>query len=199
MTDGLAKALALVVAIVVLAALAVVVGSPLLGGALAGIVGVAVAILVLRIGSRDTEDPEESPSGGIRKPFRWSYKWTVQAESDIDKVIEALTREGKLRLSARRDDDGVHSAELDGGSQLRTRLMGGYFVGEQHLPIHAHLQSQPTPETRRYTLELRMNDAAGIALRDQRLRSRFDERALTLASLVSAAAGSRPAEGTNAF
>lgn len=116
-----------------------------------------------------SDSPTERRSPG--EEFRWSFR--AANSRPRSEQIQALQGLG-LRLDA---DDG-HYALLEGGSQLRTRLLGGYFVNPSHLPIAVAVSESDHPDG---PLLIQVRDRLGrIAVRDRALESRYAARAKEL-------------------
>jgi hypothetical protein len=142
----------------------------------AGLLGVlAVGFVVNRRSSEPALDGEKPRSAGGR--FEWS--WTQPAArrgGDLTGVARML--EADAGLAQHLQDSG--RLVLTGGSQLWTRLFGGYFVDLRRLPVEVDLADVDDSGE----LQLTVRDRMGPAVRDARLRERYAERASEIRDLV---------------
>lgn len=76
-------------------------------------------------------------------------------------------------LKIDKDASSESKLVLRGGSQLRTRLFGGYFVAPSYLPVRAEVKL-PFCEAETSEVELRVEDALGIGVRDRALQERYE-------------------------
>jgi hypothetical protein len=127
---------------------------------------------------RTPESDEPAMPGSTRKrgaPFAW--KLTVDSEIRLSTAIDRLEAIG-LRLDAR----GASDAQLSAGSQLKTRLLGGYFVDPVHLPVVVTLKAlrQGTGP-----IEASVRDGLGpIGVRDRKLEARYARRVAQIRSAL---------------
>jgi hypothetical protein len=137
----------------------------ILGGAIAGIAG--VLLIVGFVNWREGRKPEARIPVGSRQrgePLSWTY---TTGSSDFFHALE------ELGLHATSDSGSV--AHLEGGSQVKTRLLGGYFVKPSDLPITVLVSPSSAPGGHQ-SIEVR--DRIGpIGLRDRALAGRYAMRA----------------------
>jgi len=111
-----------------------------------------------------SRNEERSPGQPFCREF--GVAW-ANSRSD---VVDAVRSIG-LRLVL----DGGHTARFEGGSQVRTRLLGGYFVNPIHLPITVTVTETDASDD---ALIIEIRDRLGpIAVRDRAFESRFELRA----------------------
>jgi hypothetical protein len=63
-----------------------------------------------------------------------------------------------------------------GGSQLRSRLFGGYFVDPRRLPVQITIEATPNVDGSS-TLAVEVRDRFGIGIRDRALEERYAQAA----------------------
>jgi hypothetical protein len=76
-------------------------------------------------------------------------------------------------LGLTQERESPNEVVLKGGSQLWTRLFGGYFVNLRRLPIEVELRTANGAESGKWTVQLGIRDKLGIAVRDEALEDRF--------------------------
>lgn len=127
------------------------------------VVGIGTLIVGL-IPSRGRRGQPQLPSGRRRRgqPFSWTFTLPTMT---LEAAVDCLARV-KLSLNERSDSH----ARLSGGSQLRLRLLGGYFIDPVHLPIVATVKiTEPEQD-----VEVSVQDRLGsIGVRDKNLESRY--------------------------
>jgi hypothetical protein len=165
----------------VLLAVALMIGIPagLLAAPRALTIGAAVVValaLLSRVSPPGAKGepriPSEERSPGL--PLAWNLK--APSGIGLDEGIERVESIG-LRL----ESAAGAGAQLAGGSQLRSRLLGGYFVDPARLPITVTILPGPHG-----TLTVQVRDRMGpIAVRDPALESRY---ALRVAQIQDALA-----------
>jgi hypothetical protein len=113
----------------------------------------------------------------LGEPFKWGFR----AADDCSRsdAIDSLRSLG-LRLDL---DEGGNS-RLEGGSQLWTRLLGGYFVDPSRLPITVKLEESEEPGV---PLSVDVQDRLGIAVRDEALRRRYAARVGEISDMLGRA------------
>lgn len=154
----------------------VIAGAGLGAGIVSGSSAIAViaavgagTLIVGLIPSRSGQDRPVLPgeARGRGQPFAWTF--TGSPSTTVATAIDRL-QATKLTL----DDRSDSHARLSGGSQLRLRLLGGYFIDPIHLPIIATVETTESEEK----VEVRVYDGIGsIAVRDKKLESRYALRA----------------------
>lgn len=92
-----------------------------------------------------------------------------------------LLAEMGLRVGKAADSGG--KLVFQGGSQVRTRLFGGYFVAPRKLPIQATLRTT-NAESTQVRLELEIQDTLKIAIRDEALEKRYVKAAADIRAAV---------------
>jgi len=159
----------LVVAVAALAT-AVAVGN----GIVAAIVGIGAGLVVSafwRSGDGESQSPGPRQQRAPGSPFVFRFSWAVAERPDLKSVEGRMIRYGLKPDSRAVSGDGI---ALKGGSQLRTRLLGGYFVDPKHLPARAELTYDDRDESR---LDLQVRDTIGVAVRDRALEVRYEKAA----------------------
>jgi hypothetical protein len=134
-------------------------------GAAAAIVGVlSLVALVNRRESRNGDSATRVPIRDRGEPFSWTYTTASR------RLIDAL---GELGLHLVEDNGRVK--RFEGGSQAKTRLLGGYFVKPRDLPVTVLVA--PVPGLDAYQ-SIEVRDRIGpIGLRDRALAARYAMRA----------------------
>lgn len=163
------------------------VGTALVTGSsvLAAVVAIAVVVVLgaLLAGrhdrSRDANEPRQKRAPG--EPFAVSYRWRGRQLPDLADLSESLTRRG-VGLSI--DSQSTREAELSGGSQLWTRLFGGYFVDPKRLPVRVELKAIGAEGNGGTALELNVRDRLGVAVRDGALEDRYMDAAAAIRGVV---------------
>jgi hypothetical protein len=137
----------------------------LTGSRLLGVAAAVIAVLLLprpRAAGNTDEGAKPAEAGGFFDPFAW----TILAPGGLTLADAA----GRLRsIGLRLDHDGGARAELSGGSQLQTRLLGGDFVDPARLPIAITLEAAASGGS----LTAKVEDALKFGVRDHRLESRY--------------------------
>jgi hypothetical protein len=112
-----------------------------------------------------SDSPTEQGGPGDR--FGWSFPAANnRSRSDLIQVLQGL--------GFRLDIDDGRNARFDGGSLLRTRLFGGYFVNPSQLPIAVTVGEPNQPDGPAF---IEVRDRMGrIAVRDRALKSRYSLR-----------------------
>lgn len=133
-------------------------------------------------GQQGNEQNEGSTSG----PFTFNYRWSQNDQPDLAQISEALSAHG-LKV----DSPPASGSTLcfEGGSQFRSRLLGGYFVNPRYLPIRGELKTRRLLSRSGCELELYIRDAVGIGLRDAALEKRYALAAAEIEGVVKARVG----------
>lgn len=154
------------------------------GNSLIAVVAVVVAgmVLIAVAGSRSSSSP---PGAGPKGrtwggPLMNSYCWAGTGQLDLTDLRRRLEAEG---LSMTSEDRAHGKVVLKGGSQLRMRLLGGYFIDPKQLPILAELQGSSV-SAQELTLLLNVRDRFGVALRDDGLGEQFGQAAKHIKEVV---------------
>jgi hypothetical protein len=117
----------------------------------------------------------------VSTEFSFEKSWTTSDPDAVSRVAGALA--GRLRLKLE-ESAGDTEAVLRGGSQLRTRLLGGWFIAPEHLPKRVQVSAAPGSSS----LDVRVEDALGsVAVRDRRFKARYEKAAESIFELVDAA------------
>jgi hypothetical protein len=144
-------------------------------------VAAALVLGALPAGSRGRSPDDDRQKRAPGEPFTASYRWKGDRVPDLKDLSQALNREG-LRLSE--DSHVPAKVVLSGGSQLCTRLFGGYFVNPSRLPIRVELKAAGAAGNGSSILELGVRDRLGIAVRDEALEDRYVQAATNIRSAV---------------
>jgi hypothetical protein len=130
---------------------------------------VVLSALVLRRRERPAgvDPPRERAPGA---PYSVSHVWNVDRRADLTEIARDLNGEG---LGLRQRSESADRVVLSGGSQLWTRLFGGYFVDPKRLPIEVELRAANGAASGNWTVQLGVRDRLGIAIRDEALGDRF--------------------------
>lgn len=115
-------------------------------------------------------------------PLSASYRWMGDGELDLAVLSRSLEAEG---LTVRSDERTRGRLVLKGGSRLRVRLLRGYFIDPEQLPIGVELLARPIGDTGRSILELDVHDRLGIAVRDESLHGLFERAAANVREVVA--------------
>ena len=141
-----------------------------------GILAAVVAIAAVHLVNRGSASAAES---ALPSTLTWTVPLPVGTPNDVTQA-----RLAAIGLVA--EGDG----SLRSGSQLRTRLLGGYFVAPRHLPIKVSWS-----QTRQEPNEIYVEDGLGpIAIRDRALAKRYEMR---VAQIRDAVTGHRTAESAS--
>lgn len=169
---------ALVIAVVALCT-AVVTGNSIV----VAIVAIVVALVLgaLMAGSREPSPETDRQKRAPGEPFSISYRWKGDRVPDLTALSQALNRAG-FKLSVESESPG--KIVLSGGSQLWTRLFGGYFVDPSRLPIQVELREVAAVGNGSRALELGVRDKLGVAVRDEALEDRYTQAAANIRSAV---------------
>jgi hypothetical protein len=144
-------------------AAALITGSSVIAAVVAIVAGLLVVGLIRSPGSKgEPTIPSDDRRAG--EPFAWTI-----TGSPVVTLDDAVGRLEAIGLTIDRQGEG--QAQLSGGSQLRTRLRGGYFVDPGLLPIAVALEA---PVQLGQPVEVRVHDAMGpVGVRDRALETRY--------------------------
>lgn len=156
-----------------------VMGNSLISGVVALGIVVMLGVLIPRRRRSSSADYPSNRAPG--EPYSVSYSWTVRGKPDLADMVSALSQTG-LVLNSRSPDRVV----LRGGSQFWSRLLGGYFVDPQRLPIEVELETTNSVNDQDCTVGLRVQDKFGIAVRDEALAERFGQAATKVRNAIEA-------------
>lgn len=147
----------------------------------AGIVIVLSALIPDR-GERasDADYPRNRAPG---HPYSISHAWKVDRKADLTEIARALNDKG---LGLKQESESSDEVVLRGGSQLWTRLFGGYFVDSRHLPIEVELRTANGANGGKWTVQLGVRDRLGVAVRDEALEHRLAQAAGTIREIIGA-------------
>lgn len=156
----------------------VVGGSALGAGAVTGssfvAAAAAIAATVGAVVFWDRKKPRRETTGQSDRargaPYSASYRWEVERSPDLTVLLEAL---GERGLEPSVGSQSPTRIEAKGGSQLRTRLLGGHFVDPKQLPVEVELEAAQGQDDGKGRVELEVRDRFGIAVRDEALEERF--------------------------
>jgi hypothetical protein len=113
--------------------------------------------------------------------FSFTKSWTTTEAGVITRLADVLS----TRLDLEHEGTpGETETILRGGSQLRTRLLGGWFISPAHLPKRVQLLATSEPGgTRR--VHVRVDDTLGaIAVRDRWFGRRYEQAADSVFAVV---------------
>jgi hypothetical protein len=167
---------AVVIAISALA-VALIAGGSIVAAIVTLAVIVAIGLALLR---RPNGPADVDPSRPAWSSYSVSYRWKIDQKPNVVALSQLLIHDELLS-----DIESQTSNEivLRGGSQLRTRLLGGYFVDPKRLPITVFLRSGSTG-SREFTVELGISDKLGVAIRDEALRNRYAQAATDIRTVI---------------
>jgi hypothetical protein len=115
--------------------------------------------------------------GGV---FAFDFEWRLGRQADLD-ALAATLKERRLVVDPQASSE--NRMVLCGGSQVRTRFHGGYFVDPRHLPVRAELVTDSDGDGRG-KLRLHVRDTLGIARRDIALGDRYEIAAEAIREVV---------------
>lgn len=145
-----------------------------MGNSLVAAIGAIAIVLALSalIPSRGTQasDADYPSKRTAGRPFSISHAWTVDRKADLAGLVRALNDKG---FALRQESQSSNQIVLRSGSQLWTRLFGGYFVNPRRLPIEVELRTANGLNNDKWTVRLGVRDRFGIAIRDEALEDRF--------------------------
>jgi hypothetical protein len=147
-------------------AAAVFTGGSLIVALIALGVVIVVSAFIPERGSEASSRPKTRTPG---QPYSISQAWKIDRRADVADLAQALEGQG-LGLSQKRNF--TDEVTMWGGSQLRTRLFGGYFVDRTRLPVEVQL-SVSSVDSRKWTVQLGVRDRLGVAIRDEALEDRL--------------------------
>lgn len=147
----------------------------------AGIV-IVLSALIRDRGKRasDADYPSNRAPG---HPYSISHAWKVDRRADLAEISRALNEKG---LGLRQERESSDEVVLRGGSQLWTRLFGGYFVDSRRLPIEVELRTANGASSGKWTVQLGIRDRLGVAIRDEALEDRLAQAAGTIREIIGA-------------
>lgn len=175
--------LSLVLVVVVAGlATALITGSSLTAVIIASAVVLLLGALTLGKGSEASSEQNNGSSQRAGEPFSFCYAWTTERQmDDLGVIVKQLS---SLGLRPDVAANSVSSVVLRGGSQIQTRLLGGYFVDPKKLPIRVDLGISPKGENGQRALELTVQDTLGVAIRDKGLEERYARAACNIKRMV---------------
>lgn len=146
-----------------------------------------VAAVLLTAAVVGRKDRSSETSSRIRptigQPMAETYMWEVDRFPNLDSIVQALNERGFGLRPRQKSHDSI---VLSGGSQIRTRLLGGYFVDPKWLPSVVELKTAKGSVGAGCRVELDIRDDFGIAVRDDALRGKFEQVAGNLGKAVEA-------------
>lgn len=170
---------AVVIAVAALIA-ALVTGNSIVAAIVA--IGVVVFLgLILESRRGKSSDGGLSPGRSAGRPYSVSYRWKTRQKPDLTDLRQVLSREGLVRnVESQKPNEVV----LRGGSQLWTRLLGGYFVNPKRLPTRISLETQSVAGTDEFIVELGVRDRLGVGIRDEALGDRYVQAAAVIRNII---------------
>jgi hypothetical protein len=178
------------VLVVAFLSLPILLGPGIPAGIASGLIAGAFLVVVMQRPGGSTG--ERSDDGR----FTASRGWKCPKSLDLDRLVASVGDQARLRSQSDGHRDGTHVVTLKGGSQLRTRLLGGYFINPIYLPVRAELDLGQAGK--RDTLRLRVTDGFGrVFLRDSRFRERFDLRVAEIESVIDGAVSNAGSDRRN--
>jgi hypothetical protein len=146
-----------------------VMGNSLVAAVMA--IGIVIALSALIPSRRKRASDADYPSTRAPgSPYLISHAWNVDRRANLAEMAGALNGKGfGLTQECESSDEVV----LKGGSQLWTRLFGGYFVNPKRLPIEVELRTASGADSGKWTVQLGIRDKLGMAIRDEALEDRF--------------------------
>lgn len=152
---------------------ALITGSSIVAAVVAvGAVGVLGLIWNRRSRRPKYEDISSDRRAGA--PYSVSYRWRTHQKPDLADLCQVLIRHGLIGTV---ESQASNEVVLRGGSQLWTRLLGGYFVNPRRLPIRVALETEDAGHEE-FIVELGVRDRLGVGIRDGALKDRY-MRAMT--------------------
>lgn len=146
----------------------------------AAIVALGVVIAMGLILDRRRREPTNVglPPGS---PYSVSYRWRTHQKPNLADLSQVLIRNGLVRnIESQTSNEVV----LRGGSQLRTRLLGGYFVDHRRLPVRVSLGTEDVGHEE-FIVELGVRDRlGGVGIRDGALGDRYAQAATGIRSVI---------------
>jgi hypothetical protein len=157
-----------------------VMGNSLIAAVIAIVIVVLLSTLFFGRERRTSgaEYPSERTSGG---PYATSHAWKVDQKADLSEIVQALNDNG---LALKQESESPNQVVLRGGSQLWTRLFGGYFVDPKRLPIEIELKAANGATSGHWTVQLGIQDRLGVGVRDEALEDRFAQAAGSIREVV---------------
>lgn len=165
------------IAVVVVAGLAtaLVTGNGLVAAVTGIVVALAVSVAAAARSSKPLGDAQTQVKRASGDPIAFKYAWELEQSPDLGQVSQALAHHG---LSLSPDTSSGSKMIFRGGSQLWTRLRGGYFVDPKRLPVVVELTvTSEESENGQHRLDLCVSDTLGVAVRDQGLEERYKQAA----------------------
>jgi hypothetical protein len=97
--------------------------------------------------------------------------WTINLPSDVARQrLDLFFTQHKMRVV---QDHAGTAIELKQGSQLITRLIGGWFVNPKTFPKRAEIRLIPTEQG--FRVEALIEEALGPGFLDSHLKSRYED------------------------
>lgn len=132
------------------------------------IIGILLVFAAIDRWKAPTTTSTDRPMRLNAEPFRFDFAWQLE-----DKPVLAAIQAILEPLGFRKEIDTSSGACLSmiGGSQLWTRLFGGYFVRLDQLPLRAKLGVEKRADYA-WQLELEVSDRFGWAIRNSSRKKR---------------------------
>lgn len=170
-----------------------VMGSSLVSAVIAIVTVVALSAFIPNRGApaSGSDYPRERSPGS---PYMISHTWTMDRKADLQAIVRALSDKG---WALHRKSGTPDEVLLTSGSQLWTRLFGGYFVDSRRLPLEIHLKAVSGDPDGPWTVQLEIRDRLGVAVRDKALIDRFAQAAGSIREVVDIQLASIGGTGLN--
>jgi hypothetical protein len=103
----------------------------------------------------------------VERVEAWEHEATMLTSAAVAEILAAHGFKSNPRI-----DDGVpKTIAFTGGSQLKMRFLGSWFVNPQSLPKRALVKQ--TPVSSRVRTEIRLEESQGIGIIDARVREKY--------------------------
>jgi|SRR6188768_3549319 len=169
------------------------------GNTLTAVTIASVVVLMVGVATLAKRN-ESSPDHGARSrragdPFSFRYTWTTERQiGDVGDIVKQLE---SLGLRSEVGTDSASSVVLRGGSQIQTRLFGGYFVNPKRLPVQVDLEIISSDGNGQRKLGLKIHDTLGVAVRDKGFEDRYARAACDIRRTVEKCIKSTNANATS--
>lgn len=160
---------------------------------LAAIIAIVIALGMLAAWSRRSDEQSTESEEPRRKgsPFTYDFSWDLPESPDLERIVRALEQ---CRLEVGESPSPAVGIVVRSGSQLRTRLLGGYFVAPRHLPLKGQLMTS-NGGAGGVRVDLVIEDTLMIALRDGALERRYRKAAENIRVAVESGWATSNSEG----
>lgn len=155
-------------------------GSVIAAAIMVAVMVVGVLGMVFAGRDRQSSEPaalaDRQPGG----PWSFTYNWTAKDPVELMGIYVKLREAGSATVLESQSKEKIVAV---GGSQLRARLFGGYFVDPKRLPVRIILETTPDEEGGS-VLSVEVRDRFGIAIRDGALEERYAQAAETVRAIA---------------